>query len=58
MEMADLAGAYLETVRQRINELTQQGHQLEQEIKRLDEILEEGSRLVANQTTPSSNSNV
>lgn len=58
MEVIDLAGAYLDTVRQRIAELSQQSQQLEQEIKRLNEILEEGSRLVANQVTPSSNSNV
>ena len=58
MELIDLASAHLETIRTRINELTQQSQQLASEIQRLNEILEEGSRVVDNTITPSSNSNV
>ena len=58
MELIDLASAHLETIRTRINELTQQSQQINSEVQRLNEILEEGSRLVENTITPSSNSNV
>jgi hypothetical protein len=58
MELIDLASAHLETVRTRINELMQQSQQINSEVQRLNEILEEGSRLVENTITPSSNSNV
>lgn len=58
MELIDLASAHLETIRTRINELTQQSQQIASEIQRLNEILEEGSRVVDNTITPSSNSNV
>jgi len=58
MELIDLASAHLETIRTRINELMQQSQQIASEVQRLNEILEEGSRLVDNTITPSSNSNV
>lgn len=58
MELIDLASAHLETIRTRINELMQQSQQIGSEVQRLNEILEEGSRLVDNTVTPSSNSNV
>lgn len=58
MEIKDLAAAHLETVKQRLLELGQQSQQIQEEARRLNEILEEGSKLVENEITPSSNSNV
>ena len=58
MTILDLAVAHLETIRTRINELAGQQQQLGTEIQRLNEILEEGTRLVENNNTPSDNSTV
>jgi len=58
MTILELATAHLETVRQRIQELAVQQQQIDGEIKRLNEILEEGTRLVDGTNSPSnSNSN-
>jgi hypothetical protein len=58
MKLIDLAAAHLETIRTRITELSQQGQQIDLEIQRLNEILEEGTRLVELNVTPSDNSTV
>lgn len=58
MTILDLAAAHLETIRTRISELNMQGQQLTAEIQRLNEILEEGTRLVEDNTQPSSNSSI
>ena len=58
MTIRDLAAAHLETIRTRISELSTQGQQIVDEIQRLNEILEEGTRLVENNTQPSNNSTV
>lgn len=53
MTILELATAHLETVRQRIQELAVQQQQIDGEIKRLNEILEEGTRLVDGTNSPS-----
>ena len=58
MTILELATAHLETVRQRIQELAVQQQQIDGEMKRLNDILEEGTRLVDGTNSPSnSNSN-
>lgn len=58
MTILELATAHLATVRQRIQELAVQQQQIDEEIKRLNDILEEGTRLVDGTNSPSSsNSN-
>ena len=58
MTILDLASAHLETIRTRINQLLQQQNTVATEIQRLNEILEEGTRLVENHIKPSDNSTV
>lgn len=53
MTILELATAHLETVRSRINELGMQQQQINAEIQRLNEILEEGTRLVDGTNSPS-----
>ena len=58
MTIVDLAAAHLETIRSRIAELSQQQQTIATEVQRLNEILEEGTRLVENHFKPSDNSTV
>jgi chaperonin cofactor prefoldin len=53
MTILELANAHLETVRTRIAELAGQKQQIDAEIQRLNEILEEGTRLVDGTNSPS-----
>ena len=58
MELIELAAAHLQTVRTRIDELTNQQAQISSEIQRLNEILAEGTKLVESHLQPSDNSTV
>lgn len=50
MNLIDLASAHLQTVQARIGELSEQKVQIESEITRLTNILEEGSKLIKAET--------